>query len=124
MHLFASGFRYWLLVQCQCDGMVGINPKGVEWMKELNIKQLSKQTTTGFQLCLKQLTLRQGHIYGIVGLNGAGKTTFLKCLCGLLQIDRGSVTSDNHLIDLSAPSYLAQLGTNFVDGASLATKTV
>jgi len=31
------------------------------------------------------LSLEAGMIHGLVGLNGSGKSTFLKCLCGLIQ---------------------------------------
>ncbi|MDR0514170.1 MAG: ABC transporter ATP-binding protein [Coriobacteriaceae bacterium] len=37
------------------------------------------------------LTLRQGDIYGLVGRNGAGKTTFFKCVMGLAKPTSGEV---------------------------------
>jgi branched-chain amino acid transport system ATP-binding protein len=36
-------------------------------------------------------TLAEGEIVALVGSNGAGKTTFLRCVSGLLQAKRGSV---------------------------------
>lgn len=38
------------------------------------------------------ISIKRGHIYGLVGNNGAGKTTFLKILTGLIYQDGGSFT--------------------------------
>ena len=34
-----------------------------------------------------------GNCYGLIGANGAGKSTFLKCLAGKIESTSGSVTS-------------------------------
>ncbi len=48
----------------------------------------------GGQLLFKDVDLKftPGNCYGIIGANGAGKSTFLKILCGELETTKGSVT--------------------------------
>jgi len=37
------------------------------------------------------LTIQKGEVFGFVGSNGSGKTTFLKCLAGIARPDSGSL---------------------------------
>ena len=39
-------------------------------------------------------TIRDGSVFGLIGTNGAGKSTFLRMLSGILKPDEGSVTID------------------------------
>ncbi len=52
------------------------------------------------------LTLKEGYIHGIVGLNGAGKTTFLNNLYGLKKPDSGSITLNEEKFNKKNVSYL------------------
>lgn len=40
------------------------------------------------------LQVKKGTICGIIGRNGSGKTVLFKCICGLLQINEGSILVD------------------------------
>ena len=48
------------------------------------------------------LTLEQGDIYGLVGRNGAGKTTFFKCVMGLAKPSSGEVEIGGEKKDLNS----------------------
>lgn len=37
---------------------------------------------------------KNGHVYGLVGINGSGKTTILKALSGYIKLDKGFVFQD------------------------------
>lgn len=49
---------------------------------------------------LKDVSLHceSGHIYGIVGHNGSGKTVLFKCICGFLACDKGSISVNDKLV--------------------------
>ena len=38
----------------------------------------------------------EGYRYGLIGANGAGKSTFMKILCGALEPSAGNVSKDKH----------------------------
>ena len=40
------------------------------------------------------VTIKNGVIYGLVGTNGSGKSTFLRSVCGVYYADEGTVTVD------------------------------
>lgn len=39
-------------------------------------------------------TIEEGHVFGLIGTNGAGKSTFMRILCGVLKPDSGEVYVD------------------------------
>ena len=58
----------------------------------INVANLSKAYDGKVILDKIHFTLKQGEIYGLLGRNGAGKTTFIKSILGLIEIDDGEVT--------------------------------
>jgi ABC-2 type transport system ATP-binding protein len=50
--------------------------------------------------------LQPGNIYGLLGLNGEGKTTFLKLIVGMLLPKDGTIEYDGHLSIERCPEYL------------------
>ena len=60
----------------------------------VQIENLTK-TFDGFTALDKlNLNIKKGSIYGLVGVNGSGKTTAIKHLAGIYRQDSGSVTLD------------------------------
>ena len=60
------------------------------------------------------LSLKQGEVTTLLGRNGVGKTTLLKCLMGLLPVAKGSVSSDGKDITKAAAYQRAALGMAYV----------
>ena len=57
-----------------------------------------------------QLEIRNGEIYGLLGANGAGKTTSIKIICGLLDPSSGSVTLLGKSKGLRAAAIRSRIG--------------
>ncbi|HEY6473036.1 MAG TPA: ATP-binding cassette domain-containing protein [Acidimicrobiales bacterium] len=72
------------------------------------------------------LTLRDGEILGLIGHNGAGKTTFFDCISGFLSLDGGRIRLGGVDID-SWPGYLraaAGIGRTFQEARLYPSLTV
>ena len=63
-------------------------------MQELKIEHICKVIKGVSLLKDVSLTITKGHIYGIVGRNGSGKTVLLKCICGFMPITSGMILQD------------------------------
>lgn len=61
----------------------------------LEVKSLNKQF--GDHTVLQDVTfsIKPGEIVGLVGRNGMGKTTLMKCILGLIETSSGSIVFDN-----------------------------
>ena len=62
----------------------------------IQVDNLSK--SYGKKMALDHITasIHDEHIFGLLGTNGAGKSTFLKILSGILKPDSGTVIIDDH----------------------------
>lgn len=61
-------------------------------------KKLSVENESICQLRVKNLVIKHGEIVGIIGKNGSGKSTFLRCLCGLEKtcIGRAYISNEEY----------------------------
>jgi ABC-2 type transport system ATP-binding protein len=57
----------------------------------LRTKDLSKKYESVYAIENINVEIKQGQIYGLIGLNGAGKSTFIRAVTGLITITSGEV---------------------------------
>lgn len=48
-------------------------------------------------------SFEKGKIHGIIGRNGSGKTVLLKCICGFLAVDTGTIFVDGRKVSHACP---------------------
>lgn len=58
----------------------------------IHVEGLSKQYGVNQVLDRIDVELSEGVIYGLVGTNGCGKTTLMRCICGFTHPSSGTVT--------------------------------
>ncbi len=73
-------------------------------IENLKFSYRHKQVFSGINL-----TLEEGKIYGLLGLNGVGKTTLLKIISGLLKSSDGKCSVDGHNPFSREPSFLKDI---------------
>lgn len=56
--------------------------------------KFTKEDGEDLSLCVPELSLPKGKVIAVVGRNGTGKSTFLRCLCGLEKDCTGSLEAD------------------------------
>ncbi len=61
-------------------------------MNIIETKNLTKRFGETIAVDAVSINVRKGEIYGFLGLNGAGKTTAIRLLLGMIKPDSGSVT--------------------------------
>ena len=99
--------------------------KGVINVTQINIKNVQKSVNNKNILKSANLNVSKGEICALLGPNGVGKTTLLKCLLGLIFPDQGAIEIDNILLSPSSRSeILKKVGTVFQLPASVSDMTI
>jgi urea transport system ATP-binding protein len=80
----------------------------------LNVDQLNQYYGSSHTLRGVSLSLEKGECLTLLGRNGVGKTTLLKCLMGVLPVEAGNVTLDGRDITKLKPHERAALGIAYV----------
>ena len=76
----------------------------------IELQHLTKRFTTqgGTVVALNDinLTIRDGDVYGIIGMSGAGKSTLVRCINMLERPDEGTVAVNEHRMEALTPAQL------------------
>ena len=67
----------------------------------------------GRKLAVRDITLNleQGKIYGLLGPNGSGKTTWMKMVAGLVKGWEGSILFDGHALTYKDKAEITYMST-------------
>jgi branched-chain amino acid transport system ATP-binding protein len=80
----------------------------------LTLKQIDVHYGTIQALWQVSLSVNLGEVIAIVGSNGAGKSTILRTISGLIQPKSGSIEFDSTRIDRLSPDEIVRLGISMV----------
>ncbi|MGN0151618.1 MAG: sugar ABC transporter ATP-binding protein [Wujia sp.] len=80
----------------------------------LSIRGMSKSFGRNKVLNHIDLDVKRGSIMGLMGENGAGKSTMMKCLFGTYQKDEGTIILDGKEINFSGPKDALENGVAMV----------
>ncbi|MEI2416964.1 urea ABC transporter ATP-binding subunit UrtE [Orrella sp. JC864] len=80
----------------------------------LQVKDIDQYYGGSHTLRAVSLAVEPGQCLALLGRNGVGKTTLLKCLMGVLPVARGSVSFEGRDITGLAPHQRAALGMAYV----------
>jgi ABC-type branched-subunit amino acid transport system ATPase component len=76
----------------------------------LEVQQLRKSFGGVAAVNGVSLSLPPGRIYGLIGPNGSGKTTFFNCITGIERLDGGQVFLNGERVDGLKPHQIAVRG--------------
>lgn len=71
----------------------------------IKVENLSKQFGKTEVLHQVNVSFAKGHIHGLIGRNGSGKTMLLKCICGFVPATSGTITVQGKVVgkDIDIP---------------------
>lgn len=76
----------------------------------LKVANLSKRFKKKLALNKVDFSINKGEIVGLVGANGAGKTTIMKAILGLLNYDEGKITVNGQEVTATNHKALEKVG--------------
>lgn len=83
----------------------------------LDVKDLDKSFGDVHAVNSISFKVKKGELFAFLGVNGAGKSTTISIICGLLKKDKGTVLVDGSDIDLGLDKVSKTLGAVFQNSA-------
>ena len=80
----------------------------------LQVNELNQYYGAAHTLRGVSLDVQKGKVLSLLGRNGVGKTTLLKCLMGVLPVAKGNVSFEGQDITRLKPHQRAKLGIAYV----------
>lgn len=80
--------------------------------KLLELQGASVHYGRAIALASVTLTVNKGELVAVIGPNGTGKTTLLRAISGLVELERGKISFEGKLIAESTKSEFVRLGRN------------
>ncbi|GAC1324292.1 MAG: ATP-binding cassette domain-containing protein [Chloroflexota bacterium] len=80
----------------------------------LQAQGIQKRFGSVVALRMVNLELAAGEVHAIVGDNGAGKSTFIKILSGVIQQDAGDIKIDGQAVSMRSPHEAREVGIETV----------
>jgi len=80
----------------------------------LQAQGIKKRLGSVVALRMVNLELAAGEVHAIVGDNGAGKSTFIKILSGVIQQDAGDIKIDGQAVSMRSPHEAREVGIETV----------
>jgi len=83
----------------------------------ITVKDLVKEYNQRVVLDIESLQINEGELFGLVGNNGAGKTTFFRLLLDLIRASKGNIHSNEN--DVSASETWKDYTSSYLDESFL-----
>ncbi len=94
-------------------------------MTPITISNLQKFINAKPIIKVANFDVAEGEICALIGPNGVGKTTLLKCLLGLVKPDQGTIKiNDTILTETTRPEILKAIGTVFQFPPNISDMTI
>ncbi|WP_312701826.1 energy-coupling factor ABC transporter ATP-binding protein [Sedimentibacter sp.] len=97
----ACEFKRLSTLKLEQMGLRPLYPEGMTKEKSEAVRKNTPLDLSGFSfcyrgsneqaICMEQFSVPQGEIIAVIGNNGAGKSTFARCLCGLERRAKGEI---------------------------------